>query len=126
MSVKRLSGDGGMNHRKRAKAKGDPRADHKHNYETVLLHSLVEKIDYNTGTKIVDRHTLPTKVCTLCGRVSHVDRNPEYYIKVSAAGPVAGFFLVQKEELSEKALALPQWHTVGFFGKYASKIIDVE
>lgn len=126
MSVKRLPDDGGMNHKKKTKAKGLPRADHKHKYETVLLHSLIEKADYKTGNRISERTTLPTKVCALCGRVGHVDNSPEYYVNVSAAGPVASFFLGQKVELSDKALSLPEWHTKGFFAKFASKIEEAE
>lgn len=126
MSVKKFLGDGSMKHRKRAKSKGAPRADHKHIYETVLLHHHIQRIDCSSGKQISEKYTLPTKICTLCGRVSYVDQSPELYVKVARPPTAAGAILRYQEQLSEKALSLPEWHTTGYLGKYAARIIDVE
>ena len=53
-------------HRKKSKKKGQPRADHKHEYKTVLLHSYMDN-PFRQGEKNEYKHV--TGICTICGRV---------------------------------------------------------
>ena len=56
-------------HKKKSKKKGQPRADHKHEYKTVLL------LNKYKNRYFPDKPTLykmPTEVCTICGRVGYV------------------------------------------------------
>lgn len=104
-------------YKKKSKKKGQPRADHKHTYETVLL---TRYYHYNLG----EPHTLeskqPTKVCTVCGRIDYVDNDPSYYVKNKVSGIP---FLAYEKDLSEKALSLPKWY-VDAFEKFAVRVED--
>lgn len=53
-------------HRKKSKKKWKPRADHKHEYKTVLLYSYMDN-PFKQGEKSEYKHA--TKVCAKCGRV---------------------------------------------------------
>lgn len=59
-------------YKKKSKSNKHQRADHKHNYKTVLLTTI-----YPSSIKSTVRKE-PTKVCTICGRVGDID--PEQYI----------------------------------------------
>lgn len=108
-----------MRHRKKSKAKGLPRADHKHLYETVLLTKKYHGTDFKTGKPRITETSTPTKVCSICGRIDCLDKNPKYYIRK----PVAGLpFNVYEDELSEAALKLPKWLAEDFWDKFAVKI----
>jgi hypothetical protein len=107
-------------HKKKSKSKGKPRADHKHIYETVLLIRNYQAVDYNTGKLETTQYMLPTKVCTICGRINGFDNDPSYYIK----SPVLNLpFLLWDKTLSENALNLPKWY-VNDFDKFAVKVDD--
>lgn len=100
-------------HKKKSKAKGLPRADHKHTYETVLLY-INCKFFNGTPTQIV----LPTKVCSICGRIGSTDTDPSYYILTKNSDLP---YRTYTKDLSEKALSLPKWHANDFFDKFAAK-----
>lgn len=101
-------------HKKKSAAKGLPRANHKHIYETVLLYHYHHwKADH------IAVHTSPTKVCTICGRVDHIDTDPSYYVKKESSLR----WLSHITELSKKALALPKWE-VNDFDKFATKTTE--
>lgn len=53
-------------YKKKSKKKGQPRADHKHEYEAVVLHSWWEN-PFKQG--VTNEHTEICKVCTICGRI---------------------------------------------------------
>lgn len=108
-----------MKYKKKSKAKGQPRADHKHLYETVLLTSRYHSTDFKTGKPRVTESRAPTRVCTICGRIDYIDRDPKYYIKNYIPNLP---FRTYKEELSEEALALPKWLAEDFWDKFAIKI----
>lgn len=104
-------------YRKKSTAKGQPRSKHKHTYETVLLTRCYHNVDYKTGKPKDSYDSMPTKVCTICGRIDYVDWDESYYTK----RPISGIpFLTNSNDLSEKALALPRWHC-DFFDKFAIK-----
>ena len=108
-----------MRHRKKSRAKGQPRADHKHIYETVLLSSRYHGTDFKTGKPRITETKVPTKVCTICGRINHIDRDPKYYVHSYIPNLP---FKTYKEELSEEALRLPKWLAEDFWDKFAIKI----
>jgi hypothetical protein len=106
-------------YRKKSKGKGLPRTEHKHLYETVLLTKRYNGTDFKTGRPRITEHQLPTKVCTICGRIEYVDRDPKYYIRNQIADLP---FIAHEEVLSEEALKLPQWLADDFFDKFARRI----
>ena len=108
-----------VRYRKKSKAKGLPRADHKHIYETVLLTSRYHGTDFKTGRERVTETKLPTKVCTVCGRISHVDKDPKYYLKNQIVNLP---FVAYEATLSDAALVLPEWLAEDFWDKFARKI----
>ena len=101
-------------YRKKSTAKGQPRSKHKHIYETVLL---TTKHEFNIGEKRISYSSMPTKVCTICGRIDDVVLNDEYYVKNKVDNTR---FVAYSRELSEKALNLSKWHC-DFFDKFAVK-----
>ena len=110
-------------YKKKSKAKGQPRADHKHVYETVLLRSNYSLTDFKTGATITKQLLTPTKVCIICGRVLGIDRSPIYYDNNSDRT----ISLLYYGNLSESALKLPKWCTNDIFAKFAvPEASDVE
>lgn len=105
-------------YKKKSKSKGQPRSKHKHIYETVLLIRNYHTTDYKTGKQKVTQSMYPTKVCTICGRISGFDDDQSYYVKKSVENLP---FIAFEKELSEKALSLPKWYTKDFFDKFAIK-----
>lgn len=103
-------------YKKRAKKKGQPRADHKHTYETVLL---TRYLHFNVGEPKTSERKQPTKVCTICGRIDYVDYDESLY-DVHPDTEIKWAFV---KDLSEKALNLPKWHVDGF-DKFAIKTED--
>lgn len=101
-------------YKKRSKKKGQPRANHKHTYETVLL---TRYYHFNLGELRVSEHKLPTKVCTICGRIDCVDYDESLY----DVHPDTNIKWALEIGLSEKALSLPKWHA-DFFDKFATKM----
>lgn len=102
-------------HKKKSATKGLSRSKHKHQYETVLLSHFSHTTDAKTGTDKVREYCIPTKVCMICGRVDHIDRDPLYYVNQSAIHSLIGF----TTKLSEKALSLPRWYIENNFDKFA-------
>ena len=105
-------------HKKKSKKKGQPRADHKHTYETVLL---TRYYRFNFGEPRVSENKQPTKVCTICGRIDYVDYDESLY--AAHTDPNAKHCMVWVKDLSEKALGLPKWHADAF-DKFATKMED--
>lgn len=103
-------------YKKKSKKKGQPRADHKHTYETVLL---TRYYHFNIGEPITSECKQPTKVCTICGRIDHVDYDESLY----DVHPDTNIKWAFVKALSEKALGLPKWHA-DFFDKFATKVED--
>lgn len=101
-------------YRKKSKKKGQPRANHKHIYETVLL---TRYCHFNLGELRVSETKLPTKVCTICGRIDYVDYDESFY----DVHPDTNIKWALVKDLSEKALSLPKWHADSF-DKFATKM----
>lgn len=106
-------------YKKKSKKKGQPRADHKHAYETVLL---TRYHHFNLGEPCVSEQKYPTKVCTICGRIAEIDKDESLY----EAHPDLDIkhWMVWRKELSEKALSLPKWYANDYFDKFATKMED--
>ena len=66
-------------HKKKSKAKGLPRADHKHQYETVLLTQFFHTTEFKTGKPKIVEIVTPTTVCIICGRIGYTNTDPKYY-----------------------------------------------
>lgn len=110
-------------HKKKSKAKGLPRADHKHIYETGLLYSyILHKNFLNNGVDKITTHMNPTEICSICGRVGKINKNPIYYINEQVNLP----FVYHKKELSEEALKLPKWYINDYFDKFATRMEEVK
>ena len=103
-------------YRKKSKKKGQPRADHKHMYETVLL---TRYYHFNLGEPRTSESKQPTKVCTICGRIDYVDDDESLY----EMRPDNKIKWAWAKELSDKALSLPKWHADGH-DKFATKTED--
>ena len=101
-------------YRKKSKKKGQPRADHKYMYETVLL---TRYYHFNLGEPRTSESKQPTKVCTICGRVDYVDYDESLY----EMRPDSKIKWALVKELSDKALSLPKWN-VDAFDKFATKM----
>jgi hypothetical protein len=108
-------------YKKKSTAKGQPRSNHKHIYETVLLTKDYHTTDYKTGKPKTNQTILPTKVCVICGRIDIVDNDQSFYIKKHISDlPCCAYETV----LSEKALNLPRWYAKDFWDKFAIKNVD--
>ena len=107
-------------HKKKSTAKGLPRSKHKHQYETVLLSHFYYHPDIHTGKEKTMEIRIPTKVCMICGRVEHTDRDPSYYIEIPSSHPWLG----SSKKLSERALNLPKWYVDDYFDKFAKEGIS--
>ena len=99
-------------YKKKSKSHGLKRADHKHTYEVVLLTTILQ---YNWSPTEI-KHSRPTKVCTVCGRVGDVVKDQSYYDTTTHEKIP---YLIEKR-LSEKALMLPKWVVCGY-NKFATK-----
>jgi len=107
-------------HKKKSTTKGQPRADHKHIYETVLLTSEFHSVDFTNGQPRTTYYEYPAKVCSICGRIDGVDHDEKFYkpkVEVSFST------WRTEKELSPEALKLPRWRA-DFFDKFAEKIED--
>lgn len=105
-------------YKKKSKKKGQPRADHKHIYETVLL---TRYFHFNLGEPRISEQVYPTKVCTICGRIDEIDKDESLY--EVHPDPDVKHWMVWRKDLSEKALGLSKWH-VDAFDKFATKTED--
>ena len=102
-------------YKKKSKSRGLHRADHKHTYEVVLLTNIFH---YSWSSKEI-RQTRPTKVCSMCGRIGDVVKDPSYYDTVTHEK----YAYLFEKKLSDKALALPRWEVEGH-NKFATKEAD--
>ena len=110
-------------HRKKSKGNGLPRSKHKHLYETVLLYRYYHHTDLATGGDKLSVSFAPTRVCTICGRVEHVDNDPSYY----TYEPIKNLPFICKEKiLTEKALNLPKWYLEDYWDKFAIKMEETQ
>ena len=103
-------------YKKKSKKKGQPRSDHKHAYETVLL---TRYYHFNFGEPRTSESKQPTKVCTICGRIDDVDYDASLY----DVHPDTNIKWAFVKDLSEKALSLPKW-CADAFDKFAVKVED--
>ena len=90
-------------HKKKSKKKGQPRADHKHEYKNVVLHSWWVN-PYKNGEK--HEHTHIYKVCTICGRVGEC---------------VAGMFYAIDPDKYD-VTSMEHWMVDDCFDKFAKKM----
>lgn len=98
-------------HKKKSKKGGTSRANHKHDYKTVLLTKYYE---YTPGKK--SKSVSPAKVCSICGRVGEVDFfQYELVDKTDQTYPFA-----MKERRIRDPETLEKWHC-DFFDKFAKK-----
>lgn len=100
-------------HRKKSKKKGQPRADHKHEYKTVLL------LNEYVSQYFPDKPTLtkrPMKVCMICGRVGEMDMK-QYDLTELQRIP---FLLHQRVIRDEESLE--KWYVDDYFDKFAKKM----
>ena len=96
-------------HKKKSKKKGQPRADHKHEYKTVLLHSYFDN-PFRPGERFEEKR--PVTVCTVCGRVGEIDMSGYEYIKIS------GTLQSYNQEIKDEG-TLEKWYLDDFFDKFA-------
>lgn len=97
-------------HRKKSNKKGQPRADHKHEYKTVLLHSYFDN-PFKPGERNESKH--PTKVCMICGRVGNTDLSRYDLEEIPDMPYRIHRRVIKDEELLEK------WYVDDHFGKFA-------
>ena len=100
-------------HKKKARKKRHPRADHKHEYKTVLLLNVYDAHG-NQGKRCI---VSPTKVCTICGRIGDVDMSQYDIVDIEGNLPYRMKRRVIRDE--EK---LEKWYTEGFLEKFAHKL----
>lgn len=99
-------------HRKKSKKKGQPRADHKHEYKTVLLHRNFASL-FDTESKSFS--TTPTQVCTICGRIGYVDHDQYELVEIPNMP-----YRIHEKVIKNKE-SLEKWYCDNFFDKFACK-----
>ena len=112
MDYRKLSLDDESKYKKKSKKKGQPRADHKHEYKTVLLFT---KNDDSCSLKKSSFSKRPVKVCAVCGRIGYTDM--EQYDRALIPGlPFKAFERVIKDEEY-----LEKWYADSYFSKFAKR-----
>lgn len=101
-------------HRKKSKKKGRPRADHKHEYKTVLLCRYFDH-PFKPGERVLYEDA--TKVCAICGRVGEIDRD-QYELVYAEKN---GCRLFGMERLRDKG-TLEKWYIENYLDKFAKKM----
>ena len=101
-------------HRKKSKKRGQPRADHKHEYKTVLLLNEYENRYFPCKTTLYER---PTKICTICGRVGDTDMS--FYDRVEVQDSLS--VKVYERVIRDKE-SLEKWYVDDYFDKFAKKM----
>lgn len=102
-------------YKKKSKAKGLARADHKHDYEPVLLHRPWKNPYKNDEvTEIVSVN----KVCVICGRIEDTLKGDEWY---DVEYKYEGKYRISKDHLNKRALKLSKWYTHDYWDKFAYK-----
>ena len=103
-------------HKKKSKKSGLPRADHKHEYKTVLL--IREWVNpYNTSNKSTVK--TPTRVCMVCGRIGHIDHSMYDQVEISNVLYRISEYTIKDENTLEK------WYVDDYFDKFAKKMEGV-
>ena len=102
-------------HKKKSKAKGLARADHKHEYEPVLLHRPWKNPYKNDDIKEIISVNM---VCKICGRIDECLNGNEWY---DTEDKIIGKYRIGEKKLNKKALKLPKWYTHDYWDKFAYK-----
>lgn len=103
-------------HRKKSKKKGRPRADHKHEYKTVLLLNEYVLNHFPDKPVLTKR---PMKVCMICGRVGDIDY--DQYDLVEMHG--MPYRIYEREIRNEESLE--KWYVDDYFDKFAKKMEEI-
>lgn len=102
-------------HKKKSKAKGLTRSDHKHEYEPVLLHRPWKNpYKNNEVTELLSINM----VCKICGRIDKCLNGNEWY---DTENKIIGKYRIGEKKLNKKALKLPKWYTHDYWDKFAYK-----
>ena len=101
-------------YKKKSKKKGQPRADHKHEYKTVLL--LNEYVNRYLPDKTT-LYELPKKVCMICGRVGDTDMSMYDLVEIEDPLP----YKIYKRVIRDKE-SLEKWYVDDYFDKFAKKM----
>ena len=96
-------------HKKKSKKKGQPRADHKHQYKTVLLINEYENCYHPGETSTIKR---PTRVCEICGRVGETDMSRYEYVEI----PDMPYRTHKRVIIDEDSLE--KWYVDDYFDKF--------
>ena len=101
-------------HKKKSKAKGQARADHKHEYIVARVYTpwYNQFKDETVMLESVD------KVCPICGRIENLKDRSLYYDKVLH---IEGNYKRTEEVLNKKGKALPKYYRHKCFDKTAYK-----
>lgn len=92
-----------VKYRKRSKAKGQSRSDHKHRYIPVLLHCV-----FLDPIKKEEREIVTVdEVCEVCGRVNRTLSDSRWY---DQEYHFMDRFPYREKVLSERAKSLPNWY----------------
>lgn len=102
-------------HKKKSKKKGRPRADHKHEYKTVLLLNEYEN-RYFPGKPMLYKR--PTKVCMICGRIGDIDLSQYEVTDLPDIKYRIREYTIRDEDSLEK------WYVDDYFDKFAKKMED--
>ena len=97
-------------HKKKSQKKGQPRADHKHEYKTVLLYSYFDNL-FKPGER--NEYKRPAKVCAICGRVWGTDLS-QYDLEEMQDMP----YRIHKRVIRDEEL-LEKWYVDDYFDKFA-------
>ena len=100
-------------HRKKSKKKGQPRADHKHEYKTVLL------LNEYVNQYFPDKPTLtkrPMKVCMICGRVCDID-----YYRYDLVEMHGMPYRIHERKIRDEE-SLEKWYVDDYLDKFAKKM----
>lgn len=101
-------------YKKKSKKKGQPRADHKHEYKTVLLLNEYENRYFPDKPTLYE---LPKKVCTICGRIGDTDMGMYDLVEIEDSLP----YRIHKRVIRDKE-SLEKWYVDDYFGKFAKKM----
>lgn len=100
-------------HRKKSKKKGRTRADHKHEYKTVLLLNEYENRYFPGEPTLYKR---PTKVCMICGRVGDTDISWYDHEEIPDMP-----YKIEKRVIRDED-SLEKWYVDDYFDKFAKKM----
>lgn len=93
-------------HKRKSQKKGRPRADHKHEYKEVVLHSWWDN-PFKPG--VINESTEVCKVCTICGRIGE---------------HITGMFLPIDTEKYD-ITTMEHWRVDDYFDKCAKKMEEL-